>query len=107
MSRAIIVIKLRPCTERPDVRGGLLMGAISHSNFIPGNEAKFTLPKFRADSLISCQRSQALTISHQAGRAMASGFISPQSAVRNPSRFGKCPSRAVRQLELQIMVASP
>ena len=73
MSGATIATKSRLCMERQDVLGGRRMGGISHSNFTPASEARFTLLKFQADSLIFFQRFQALTISPQAGRAMGSG----------------------------------
>src|SRR5579872_5425252 len=105
MSRAIIVTKSPLCTEPRDVLDGLLMDAISHSNFIPRSEAKFTLPKFQVDSLTLCPALRGLTISRQAGPGMASGFILPRSAARNRSKSGKCPYRAVLRPELQRMVA--
>src|ERR1700747_721215 len=65
MSGATIVTKSPLYTERQDVLGGLRMGAISHSNFIPGSAVKFTLPKSQEDSLISYKPFRALTISPQ------------------------------------------
>ena len=106
-SRAIIVHRSPPCTEQRDEPGGRPTGTISRSNFIPGSKAKFTLPKFQADSRILCQPLQDLTISPQAGPVMESGSILPRSGARNPSRSGKCPFKAVRQPGLQRMVASP
>src|SRR4029077_11087732 len=92
--------------ERHDVPGGLRMGVILHSNFIPGSAAKFTLPKSQEDSLISYKPFRALTISPPAGPVMESGSTLPRSEAQNLSRFGKCPFRAVRQPELQRTVAS-
>jgi len=106
MSGATIVTKSPLYTERQDVLGGLRMGAISHSNFIPGSAVKFTLPKSQEDSLISYKPFRALTISPQAGPVMESGSTLPRSEAQNLSRFGKCPFRAVRQPELQRTVAS-
>ena len=104
-SGAIIAIKSRLYTGRQDALGGLLMGATSHSNFIPRSAAKSTLSKFQEDSLISWRPLRALTISPQAGPVMESGSTSLRSEARNPSRFGKCLFRVVRQPELQRMVA--
>src|SRR5437660_7123908 len=100
-SGATIATKSPLYTELQDVLGGLPMGAILHSNFIRGSAAKFTLPKSPADSLTLCKLLQARTISPQAGPVMESGSTLLRSEARNPSRFGKCPFKVVRQPELQ------
>src|SRR6476660_2170092 len=99
ISGATIATKSPLYTELQEVLVGLRMGAISHSNSIPESEAKFTLPKSQADSLIFFKPLQALTISPQAGPVMDNGSISPRSEAPNPSRSGKCPFRVVRQPE--------